>query len=1174
MKFTKNSLALAILFGIPTISTVTSTVAVAQSITTVSTETELENALANSITGQEITLNGNITLKPRILNGKEAPWEIGNVTIDGNGHDLTIRGAGLSIKNTTTLKNMNLSLLADASYLTQHGTQYIYLNGNSLTLHDVKTVIGRDNTRLATVVMGNGTDTSGDANNAILNLTGFTTLKEIIGGNTNNTEKSTPSTININEDSHVNTVTFGKENNKVTGVITVNSQSNHVNTFQGGTSTNSHLTLTKANEANITNIHNVTIAQGANISTGNINNIENLILKNGAKINSTQAKDKITINNIAALGNNALSFSSDNQVSLQNGITGNLDITVAVKPNNPLEENIEYVTVGNKQYENITVSTQGVGIKLTFKDQSFQYIAPVRLVSKPSVSFINDLNQDGKLTNDEYQNGKLIAKISFDNFTQDELIEEDEIELIIKINGKEVHKITKALTWDDIDNGFINIDEIITSTETIEVEAKVKDPFTNKESPVSLTSITIDNTKAEEERKRQEAEQAAAKAEEERRRQEAEQAAAKAEEERKRQEAEQAAAKAEEERKRQEAEQAAKAEEERKRQEAEQAAAKAEEERKRQEAEQAAAKAEEERKRQEAEQAAAKAEEERKRQEAEQAAKAEEERKRQEAEQAAAKAEEERKRQEAEQAAAKAEEERKRQEAEQAAAKAEEERKRQEAEQVAKAEEERKRQEAEQAAAKAEEERKRQEAEQAAAKAEEERKRQEAEQAAKAEEERKRQEAEQTAKAEEERKRQEAEQAAKAEEERKHQEAEASKAEEERKSQEAEQTAKAEEERKRQEAEQAAKAEEERKSQEAEQTAKAEEERKRQEAEQAAKAEEERKHQEAEASKAEEERKHQEAEQSIVNKAEEDPLYKAQELLNRLEAKRIANIATSNLSAQAHSVITVGADITQAIIEKFPENGNNYRVWSKNTVANSKHYANFHKGYESDSLRTQLGISSLINERTQVGLILNDIRNDNDLADQVTSKNKFLMSSVFIKYQTQTGNFAVIDVGFGRIKNEVKAAEEEVSFRRNVWHTGLTFGKEFEWKQVEITPKVGIRYSRLGSANYQLESSHVQEKAVGFVSYLAGVDAGYRFNLSEHYSLKPFVSAEHWWNEGNGDVKVNGYNFNFNASNQYHYLAGLEFSYKNFTLKASAGITNGSQMAKQNLARLHLSYDF
>ncbi|CAD2105236.1 merozoite adhesive erythrocytic binding protein [Plasmodium vinckei] len=377
--------------------------------------------------------------------------------------------------------------------------------------------------------------------------------------------------------------------------------------------------------------------------------------------------------------------------------------------------------------------------------------------------------------------------------------------------------------------------------------------------------------KAEEERKRIEAEK---KAEEERKRVEAEK---KAEEERKRVEAEK---KAEEERKRVEAEK--KAEEERKKVEAEK---KAEEERKRVEA---AKKAEEKRKRVEAEKKAEerkkkaeerkkkaeerkkkieerkkKAEERKKRVEAEK--KAEEERKRIEAEK---KVEEERKRVEAEK---KVEEERKRIETEK---KAEEERKRIETEK--KAEEERKRIEAEK---KAEEERKRAEA---AKKAEEERKRIEAEK--KAEEERKRAEA--AKKAEEERKRIEAEK--KAEEERKRVEAE-KKAEEERKRIEAEK--KAEEERKRVEA--AKKAEEERKRIEAEK--KAEEERKRAEA--AKKAEEERKRIEAE-KKAEEERKRIEAEK----KAEEERKRVEAEKKAEEERKKDSNLAEIKISNNNHEM--------------------------------------------------------------------------------------------------------------------------------------------------------------------------------------------------------------------------------------------------------------------------------
>ncbi|WGE69354.1 autotransporter outer membrane beta-barrel domain-containing protein [Actinobacillus equuli subsp. haemolyticus] len=303
-------------------------------------------------------------------------------------------------------------------------------------------------------------------------------------------------------------------------------------------------------------------------------------------------------------------------------------------------------------------------------------------------------------------------------------------------------------------------------------------------------------------------------------------------------------------------------------------------------------------------------------------------------------------------------------------------------------------------------------------------------------------------------------------------------------------------------------------------------------------------------------------------------LRRAEMLLQQQQkAQRISNLVESNAAAQLNSIVDVNMDIAQQVIEKFPTDGNQFRVWSNNTVTNSSAYRNTQQHYETDSFRSQLGVSGLVNANTQVGAILTDVRNSNDFAYN-SGKHHLQIASAFVKYQTNNGTFAAFDLGAGRIKNKLKSANQTDSFSRKLVQTGLTLGQELTWNQLEATVKTGIRYNHLGHANYQLDGLNVQEQAVDFVSYFAGLELGYKFALGTQFSVKPLISAEYWVHNGNAEIKVADREFSLETGNRQHFAAGVEMGYQNLKLSLSAGVTDGSKVAKQNVAKLNLNYQF
>ncbi|WGE65337.1 autotransporter domain-containing protein [Actinobacillus equuli subsp. equuli] len=303
-------------------------------------------------------------------------------------------------------------------------------------------------------------------------------------------------------------------------------------------------------------------------------------------------------------------------------------------------------------------------------------------------------------------------------------------------------------------------------------------------------------------------------------------------------------------------------------------------------------------------------------------------------------------------------------------------------------------------------------------------------------------------------------------------------------------------------------------------------------------------------------------------------LHQAEMLLQQQQkAQRISNLVESNAAAQLNSITDVNMDIAQQVIEKFPTDGNQFRVWSNNTVTNSSAYRNAQQHYETDSFRSQLGVSGLINANTQLGAILTDVRNSNDFAYN-SGKHHLQIASAFVKYQANNGTFAAFDLGAGRIKNKLKSANQTDSFSRKLVQTGLTLGQELTWNQLEATVKTGIRYNHLGHANYQLDELNVQEQAVDFVSYFAGLELGYKFALGTQFSVKPLISAEYWVHNGNAEIKVADREFSLETGNRQHFAAGVEMGYQNLKLSLSAGVTDGSKVAKQNVAKLNLNYQF
>ncbi|WP_109077941.1 S6 family peptidase [Aggregatibacter kilianii] len=539
---------------------------------------------------------------------------------------------------------------------------------------------------------------------------------------------------------------------------------------------------------------------------------------------------------------------------------------------------------------------------------------------------------------------------------------------------------------------------------------------------------------------------------------------------------------------------------------------------------------------------------------AEQARLAEEKRK---AEEAARIAEEKRK---AEEAARLEEEKRK---AEEAARLAEEKRKAEEAARLA--EEKRK---AEEAARLAEEKRK---AEEAARLAEEKRKAEEA--ARLAEEKRK---AEEAARLEEEKRK--AEEAARLAEEKRKAEEVARLAEEKRKAEEAarlaEEKRKAEEtarlaEEKRKAEEEARLAEEKRKAEEA---ARLEEEKRK--AEEAARLEEEKRKAEEAARLAEEKRKAEEAARLVEEKRKaeetarlEEEKRKNQQPKQKELISRYSNSALSELSATVNSALLV-----QEQVNKHLESDDRAQVWANTLNASRRYDADEFRAYKQKTYLNQVGVQH-IDDRYRMGLLFSHAKADNTFDDNISSKNRLTMLSVFGKYDFENGLNVMADAGYGISAGEIRGESQDGKMKRHVTSFGVGIGYKLNIHNFSIKPNVSVHRYFLSSDSYSYDNVYVHSPSVNFNAYQAGVTVDYAFMPWQGVTIRPLVSVNYVdASDSKLTVQVNQVPLMQRFDRYWQQEIGVNAGFGGWQIGTYASQSRGKQLDKQRQLGLKVGY--
>ncbi|MGN0025830.1 MAG: ZmpA/ZmpB/ZmpC family metallo-endopeptidase, partial [Clostridium sp.] len=242
-----------------------------------------------------------------------------NITIDGKGNSLNLRGQDIILESDTIMKDIEVGFAQDGS----SDVGKIYVNDKKIVLDNVSTKLGRNPNQSdirPILVAGGKTSDLNDEDGAIIqiiNATGETRFKEIILGNESGS-KSSSTKIEIGENVIVdNKVNLSSaDGSKTSGEITIINSSNKVKSFLGG--------------KNADNV-NIEISSGVNIYDLKLDKIEGLTLNNNstASLATNIDSEFLEINNLVIKEDSMLNLNASSGTNVSNA---NVDGRLTINP--------------------------------------------------------------------------------------------------------------------------------------------------------------------------------------------------------------------------------------------------------------------------------------------------------------------------------------------------------------------------------------------------------------------------------------------------------------------------------------------------------------------------------------------------------------------------------------------------------------------------------------------------------------------------------------------------------------------------------------------------------------------------------------------------------------------------------------------------------------------------
>ena len=285
---------------------------------------------------------------------------------------------------------------------------------------------------------------------------------------------------------------------------------------------------------------------------------------------------------------------------------------------------------------------------------------------------------------------------------------------------------------------------------------------------------------------------------------------------------------------------------------------------------------------------------------------------------------------------------------------------------------------------------------------------------------------------------------------------------------------------------------------------------------------------------------------------------------------RYSNTALSELSANINSAFQIGRNLDRHLLSQDKSN-----VWVNTETSQRTYRSDYNRPYKQNLTLTQVGVAQALNSNMQIGAVLSHSRANNEFDENVSGTSRLTGINGFVKGEWNNGVFASFDLGYGRIRNNVKFDEENKTFHRNILSAGGNIGVSLDWG-INVTPSVGMRYYRLSSTNYQLDGANINSKTLHLTTYRAGVMLDKTFDINGVKFTPSFSSNYYDATQQklalDGILSVNDVALKQQFGSYFTHELGFNAQMKQWNISTNVGILKGSDMAPQKFASLKVGF--
>jgi len=285
---------------------------------------------------------------------------------------------------------------------------------------------------------------------------------------------------------------------------------------------------------------------------------------------------------------------------------------------------------------------------------------------------------------------------------------------------------------------------------------------------------------------------------------------------------------------------------------------------------------------------------------------------------------------------------------------------------------------------------------------------------------------------------------------------------------------------------------------------------------------------------------------------------------------RYSNTALSELSASVNSVLQIGRNLDRHLLSQDKSN-----VWVNTETSQRTYRSDYNRPYKQNLTLTQVGVAQALNSNMQIGAVLSHSRANNEFDENVSGTSRLTGINGFVKGEWNNGVFASFDLGYGRIRNNVKFDEENKTFHRNILSAGGNIGASLDWG-INLTPSVGMRYYRLSSTNYQLDGANINSKTLHLTTYRAGVMLDKTFDINGVKFTPSFSSNYYDATQRklaiDGVLSVNDVALKQQFGRYFSHELGFSAQMKQWNISTNIGMLKGPDVAPQKFASLKVGF--